>query len=54
MWENIFTFMGVSDQKEHILFFPRNNILLPIGPGDSLWGTGLGSAAQMEDDLFVQ
>ena len=38
--KNVFTFLDVSDQKEHILFFPKNNILLSTGPGCFALGPG--------------
>ena len=37
---NVFTSLDVSDQKEHILFFTKNNILLSTGPGCFALGPG--------------
>ena len=46
--KNFFAFLDVSDQKEHISFFPKKIIFYyPPGPGVFLRGPGPGSTAQM-------
>jgi hypothetical protein len=48
LWKNFFTFLDVSDQKEHILFFPKKYYFITgcfaLGPGPGEFRTYVYSA----------
>ena len=53
--KNFFAFLDVSDQKEHISFFPKKIIFYyPPGPGVSLRGPGPGSTAHMYNTVYFE